>query len=80
MCCLDENDLDIRHAAVGLYLFIFVQESDLEQADKYAELAMSADRYNPAGKEEIFLSVCLFVCLSVSLWERFNDIMLLLQL
>ena len=80
MCCLDENDFDIRHAAVGLYLFIFVQESDLEQADKYAELAMSADRYNPAGKEEIFLSVCLSLFLSLSEKDLRKSIMLLLQL
>ena len=26
------------------------QENDLAQADKYAEVAMSADRYNPSGK------------------------------
>jgi hypothetical protein len=32
-----------------------LQESDLAQADKYAELAMQADRYNPAGK-----SIALF--------------------
>ena len=25
------------------------QENDLAQADKYAEVAMSADRYNPSG-------------------------------
>lgn len=25
------------------------QENDMAQADKYAEVAMQADRYNPAG-------------------------------
>jgi hypothetical protein len=33
-----------------MYCDFFIQENDLEQADKYAELAMSADRYNPSGK------------------------------
>lgn len=31
-------------------MFILLsQENDVTQADKYAELAMTADRYNPAG-------------------------------
>ena len=35
--------------------FLIQQENDLTQADKYAEVAMSADRYNPAGENiEIF--------------------------
>jgi hypothetical protein len=33
-----------------LKINILFQENDFVQADKYAELAMSTDRYNPAGK------------------------------
>lgn len=29
--------------------FYFLQEKDFDQADRYAELAMNADRYNPAA-------------------------------
>ena len=29
---------------------IVFQENEVSQADKYAELAITADRYNPAGK------------------------------
>jgi len=28
---------------------VSLQENDLAQADKYAEVAMTADRYNPYG-------------------------------
>ena len=31
--------------------YVILQENDLTQADKYAEVAMSADRYNPAGED-----------------------------
>lgn len=63
--------------------FAVLQENDLEQADKYAELAMSADRYNPAGNQNLTrtkttlshshalsaypLLVCLHLCLPVCL-------------
>ena len=30
-----------------------MQEGDLKQAEKYADLAMSTDRYNPYGKDKI---------------------------
>ena len=35
-----------------------LQENETSQADKYAELAMAADRYNPAGveKSQLFLT------------------------
>lgn len=62
---------------------VVLQENDLEQADKYAELAMSADRYNPAGNQNLTrtkttlshshalsahpLLVCLHLCLPVCL-------------
>lgn len=32
-----------------LLLMCLLQEKDYDQADRYAELAMSADRYNPAA-------------------------------
>ena len=34
--------------------FLYLQENDVTQADKYAELAMTADRYNPAGERFAF--------------------------
>ena len=37
------------------------QENDLAQADKYAEVAMSADRYNPSGKLEFSLFFLFFL-------------------
>lgn len=62
--------------------YVVLQENDLEQADKYAELAMSADRYNPAGNQKIplelkqycltlmlFLScLCFVICVSLCLF------------
>ena len=30
-----------------------LQEADLAQADKYAEVAMTADRYNPSGTHSL---------------------------
>ena len=37
---------------VKLYFILALQENETSQADKYAELAMAADRYNPAGVEK----------------------------
>lgn len=39
-------------AAVNLSFIHFLQ-AEYSTADKYAEMAMSSDRYNPAGKESI---------------------------
>ena len=33
-----------------LWCILYTQEGDLKQAEKYADLAMSTDRYNPYGK------------------------------
>ena len=46
----------------------------MAQADKYAELAITADRYNPAGRYYSFIHsifVCTFVCNNVkaNFWE-----------
>ena len=43
---------------VKLYFILALQENETSQADKYAELAMAADRYNPAGveKSQLFLT------------------------
>jgi len=37
-----------------------VQEGEQNQADRYADLALQTDRYNPAGQPplSVFLSVC----------------------
>lgn len=36
------------------YVYV-LQENDLGQADKYAEVAMTADRYNPYGREHLVI-------------------------
>jgi len=41
------------------------QEGEQNQADRYAELALQADRYNPAGLP-LHLSVCLSFSISFS--------------
>jgi len=37
-------------------MYVCIQEGEESQADRYAELALQSDRYNPAG-----LSVCVCV-------------------
>uniref|UniRef100_A0A3B4DP92 Intraflagellar transport protein 88 homolog n=1 Tax=Pygocentrus nattereri TaxID=42514 RepID=A0A3B4DP92_PYGNA len=43
------NDLEINKAITYLRQKEFNQEKDYDQADRYADLAMNADRYNPAA-------------------------------
>ena len=43
---------------------LFSQEADYAQADKYAEVAMTADRYNPSGREFILITKILVIIIS----------------
>ncbi|XP_061176289.1 intraflagellar transport protein 88 homolog isoform X2 [Saccostrea echinata] len=45
----EKKDTKVASTAATNLSFLYFLENDLEQADKYAELAMSADRYNPAA-------------------------------
>ncbi|XP_064628608.1 intraflagellar transport protein 88 homolog isoform X2 [Lineus longissimus] len=45
----EKKDTKVASAAATNLSFLYLLESDLAQADKYAELAMQADRYNPAA-------------------------------
>ena len=45
LCQVSENCFQVVFQSV----YSFPQEADLAQADKYAEVAMAADRYNPSG-------------------------------
>ena len=49
----------VSHCVASMECVVIVyaaQEGDLKQAEKYADLAMSTDRYNPYGKKTIFTS------------------------
>lgn len=43
-----------NYELINVSAFLYLQENDVTQADKYAELAMTADRYNPAGERIAF--------------------------
>ncbi|XP_058259556.1 intraflagellar transport protein 88 homolog [Hemibagrus wyckioides] len=44
-----KKDSRVKSAAATNLSFIYFLEKDYDQAERYAELAMSADRYNPAA-------------------------------
>ncbi|KAJ3601457.1 hypothetical protein NHX12_032425 [Muraenolepis orangiensis] len=46
---LEKKDSRVKSAAATNLSFLYFLEKDYEQADRYADLAMSADRYNPAA-------------------------------
>uniref|UniRef100_A0A8C5BUG5 Intraflagellar transport 88 homolog n=1 Tax=Gadus morhua TaxID=8049 RepID=A0A8C5BUG5_GADMO len=45
----EKKDSRVKSAAATNLSFLYFLEKDYEQADRYADLAMSADRYNPAA-------------------------------
>ncbi|TRY89779.1 hypothetical protein DNTS_000017 [Danionella cerebrum] len=45
----EKKDSRVKSAAATNLSFLYFLEKDYEQADRYSELAMSADRYNPAA-------------------------------
>lgn len=45
----EKKDSRVKSAAATNLSGLYFLEKDLEQADRYADLAMSADRYNPAA-------------------------------
>ncbi|KXJ23694.1 intraflagellar transport protein 88 homolog [Exaiptasia diaphana] len=45
----EKKDSKVQSTAATDLSFLYFLENDITQADKYAELAMSADRYNPAA-------------------------------
>ncbi|XDV30642.1 hypothetical protein PO909_033509 [Leuciscus waleckii] len=45
----EKKDSRVKSAAATNLSFFYFLEKDYDQADRYAELAMSADRYNPAA-------------------------------
>ncbi|XP_075887027.1 intraflagellar transport protein 88 homolog isoform X3 [Nelusetta ayraudi] len=45
----EKKDSRVKSAAATNLSFLFYLEKDYDQADRYADLAMNADRYNPAA-------------------------------
>ncbi|XP_029967937.1 intraflagellar transport protein 88 homolog [Salarias fasciatus] len=45
----EKKDSRVKSAAATNLSFLYFLEKDYEQADRYADLAMNADRYNPAA-------------------------------
>ncbi|KAJ8255820.1 hypothetical protein COCON_G00196840 [Conger conger] len=45
----EKKDTRVKSAAATNLSFLYFLEKDLDQADRYADLAMVADRYNPAA-------------------------------
>nr|XP_040057564.1 intraflagellar transport protein 88 homolog isoform X6 [Gasterosteus aculeatus aculeatus] len=45
----EKKDSRVKSAAATNLSFLYFLEKDYEQADRYADLAMTADRYNPAA-------------------------------
>ncbi|XP_067109029.1 intraflagellar transport protein 88 homolog isoform X3 [Osmerus mordax] len=45
----EKKDSRVKSAAATNLSFLFFLEKDYDQADRYADLAMTADRYNPAA-------------------------------
>ncbi|KAL2081102.1 hypothetical protein ACEWY4_022955 [Coilia grayii] len=45
----EKKDSRVKSAAATNLSFLYFLEKDFDQADRYADMAMSADRYNPAA-------------------------------
>ncbi|KAM3607785.1 uncharacterized protein V6R79_013939 [Siganus canaliculatus] len=45
----EKKDSRVKSAAATNLSFLYLLEKDYDQADRYADLAMNADRYNPAA-------------------------------
>ncbi|MEQ2183000.1 hypothetical protein GOODEAATRI_028102 [Goodea atripinnis] len=45
----EKKDSRVKSAAATNLSFLYFLEKDYDQADRYADLAMNADRYNPAA-------------------------------
>ncbi|VDP96158.1 unnamed protein product [Trichobilharzia regenti] len=45
----ERKDARIACTAATNLSFLYFLEGDLQQADRYADQALAADRYNPAG-------------------------------
>ena len=54
---------------LNLMSFFCPQENEIPQADKYAEVAMQADRYNPAGEVQ---QHNIFIEFSLNIQKIFN--------
>ena len=48
----EKKDSKCASVAATNLSFIYFLQSEYQQAEKYAEVAMAADRYNTAGKYE----------------------------
>ena len=82
---LETLNIPLEMVPVLVYVFL-LQENDMAQADKYAEVAMQADRYNPAGnsfvinivikqneRKTVLLFCFFFQCfLTISVWHTFE--------
>ena len=46
----EKRDVKVASSAATNLSFLYFLENDLENAQKYADLSLKADKYNPAGK------------------------------
>ena len=50
-------------ASTECMLYIVHTGGDLKQAEKYADLVMSTDRYNPYGNT--YITICMYICMCI---------------
>ena len=46
----EKKDTKVAATAATNLSFLYILESEQDNADKYAEVALAADRYNPSGE------------------------------
>ena len=47
----EKRDDKVASSAATNLSFLYYLENDLQNAHKYADLSLKADKYNPAGKQ-----------------------------
>ncbi len=48
----EKRDVKVASTAATNLSFLYFLENDYQNAHKYADLSLKADKYNPAGKEK----------------------------
>lgn len=56
----EKRDIKVASSAATNLSFLYYLEKDLQNAHKYADLSLKADKYNPAGNLSNFFGIVNF--------------------
>jgi hypothetical protein len=64
----EKRDVKVASSAATNLSFLYFLENDLQNAHKYSDLSLKADKYNPAGK--FFHNVCSVIAKKKRNWLK----------